>query len=349
MNKTVVFLPVGILLGFLLGLGVFYESGKSDQDFIKNFDILSRYLNVSQTLDETRKNIWNEINPNLDNVTFNIVSGYTYHSYNLSRIMINLYNLSFSIAYLIRHNDSTDNVNTIIYHQGHRGSPLVHGNNSILKLIDKNHQIVAFEMPLRGENGNFWDNTTFLTHTQILRKYKTHGLSFFVAPVLKMVEYFHQFGDVSMTGISGGGWTTVLVSAMTPLIKTSFSVAGSLPINIPSKNLDHRDQFTDINGDDDEPNNNDWEQNYRDFYSKYTYYHLYILMSYPSNRMSVLLYNDPDECCFSGNQYSTYDQQLKIIERILGASETIFVTDKTGGGKHDISDYALNLFKSMLS
>ena len=56
---------------------------------------------------------------------------------------------------------------------------------------------------------------------------------FFLEPVLQGINYFLQAnpgGDVSMIGISGGGWTTTLAPAVDVRIKRSFPVAGSYPL-----------------------------------------------------------------------------------------------------------------------
>jgi hypothetical protein len=59
-----------------------------------------------------------------------------------------------------------------------------------------------------------------------------HGLQFFITPVVSVVDWLRALGyrDISMGGLSGGGWTTVVAAALEPRIKRSFPVAGTKPI-----------------------------------------------------------------------------------------------------------------------
>ena len=59
---------------------------------------------------------------------------------------------------------------------------------------------------------------------------------FFLEPVVQDINYFKSItgglGDVSMVGLSGGGWTTMLAAAVDTRIKLSIPVAGSAPLYI---------------------------------------------------------------------------------------------------------------------
>jgi hypothetical protein len=64
-----------------------------------------------------------------------------------------------------------------------------------------------------------------------------------------------------MLGLSGGGWTTTIYSAIDKRITQSFEVAGSIPIP-------YRINFSDVG---------DREQNFDEFYTSFNYSTLYTL------------------------------------------------------------------------
>ena len=55
----------------------------------------------------------------------------------------------------------------------------------------------------------------------------------FLEPIVQDINYFTRAvpnaGDVSMTGLSGGGWTATMAPAVDSRIKLSIPVAGSAP------------------------------------------------------------------------------------------------------------------------
>src|ERR1700743_1552081 len=104
-----------------------------------------------------------------------------------------------------------------------------------------------------------------------------------------------------MEGLSGGGWTTTLVSAIDPRIEQSYAVAGSLPTKYR------------LGGD-----IGDWEQTHRDLLDIVDYSDLYLMGSAERNRKTHLIYNLDDGCCFKGRIASTFAEELKSFAAMNG-------------------------------
>ena len=56
-------------------------------------------------------------------------------------------------------------------------------------------------------------------------------MRYFIEPVALVVAHAKRLGykHIVMTGLSGGGWTTTVASAVLPDIELSIPIAGSLP------------------------------------------------------------------------------------------------------------------------
>jgi hypothetical protein len=126
-----------------------------------------------------------------------------------------------------------------------------------------------------------------------------------------------------MIGISGGGWTTVVYSALDPRISSSYPVAGSYPIYI-------RNQIEGSSG--------DYEQTAPNFYARASYIELYILATF--GRRQLQIFNLEDACCFPGTYSSTYKGYIQGVAANLDGSFDVLID--TTHQEHIISDYALN-------
>lgn len=109
-------------------------------------------------------------------------------------------------------------------------------------------------------------------------------LSLFLSGSYHIIRSVLQSYDtVVMGGISGGGWSTSILSALIPEIEHSFAVAGSLPLvyRVPWPA--------------------DWEFTSADIWRDYDYYTFYLLGLFDAdgklNRGVDLIYNRFDPCC----------------------------------------------------
>ena len=249
------------------------------------------------------------------------------------------YNIN-SIAYLFLPENSNDKL--IIYHQGH-GGDFILGKDNIDFFLDKNYAVLAFSMPLLGMNNqpiidldNF-GKIKFTTHKQFqfLESSEFSPVKFFIEPIGISLNYLDEnfnFDSYYMVGISGGGWTTVLFSAIDDRISQSYSVAGTYPIFMRS----------------DSKNMGDYEQIIPELYRITNYLELYILSSYGDDRIHVQIFNNNDPCCFSGNISGIYDNKIK--EKLIALKSgnfSLYIDDSHN--KHQISEYSRSLILQHLN
>ena len=254
-----------------------------------------------------------------------------------------------SISYLFLAENTNDKL--IIFHQGHDSISLNGFDNHsfdqdipiIQNFLDKNYSVLIFSMPGKGMNnepiinhekfGTFKLNSH--NHFEFLESQTFHPLRFFLEPVvvtLNQIEKNFTFDSFAMIGISGGGWTTVLVSAIDDRIDESYSVAGSFPIWL---RFDSRDF-------------GDYEQTIPEFYEIANYLELYVLSSY-DDRSLILFYNEFDSCCFSGDVYNKAPFADSVKSKLSKFGENNFdVIIDYGQTEHIISDYTLEKINNYL-
>ena len=107
----------------------------------------------------------------------------------------------------------------------------------------------------------------------------------FYLAMRKGLDYLYSRPDVDrsrigMTGLSGGGWQTIILSALDERISVAVPVAGF------SSFLSRMERMSDIG---------DIEQNATDLFSGVDYAHLAALRA---PRPTLLIYNAEDDCCF---------------------------------------------------
>ena len=147
---------------------------------------------------------------------------------------------------------------------------------------------------------------------------------------------FHRYDQFHMVGLSGGGWSTTVYSAVDPTIRLSFSVAGTIPLYLRSGgSIGDREQF--------EPS----------FYRLAGYPDLYVLGSYGRQRAQVQILNRRDDCCFgegqhdpvkTGKPYETamreFEADVRNTMKRLGQGAFQVEIDETSPA-HMISNHAI--------
>ena len=244
-----------------------------------------------------------------------------------------------SIAYFFIPHESNNKL--IIYHHGHAGDFMLE-KNTLAFFLNNGYSIVGFNMPLIGTNNQPVIETSdfgpvkFISHNQflLLESSKFSPIKYFVEPIVLSLNYIdenYEYDDYYMIGISGGGWTTVVYSALDERISDSFSVGGSIPFYLK---VDSRDM-------------GDYEQTNIDLYQNANYLELYVLSAYGDGRKHVQIFNKNDPCCFSGNGYETYEFVIKDRISQLGEGNfQVFIDDSHK--EHKISENALRIIlKSM--
>lgn len=228
------------------------------------------------------------------------------------------------------------NHRVILYHQGHRGD-FVYGKNVIRKLLDKGYSVLAFSMPLTGMNSMPYVDLpdlgllrlTWHDQMKFLRPGSGHPVKYFIEPVVVGINYLKRnfrYRDITMIGISGGGWTTTLAAAVDFRIDNSFPVAGSYPVFLRSESA--RDW-------------GDWEQTIPELLEQANFLEMYILGAYGKGRKQLQIINKYDPCCFAGFKWKAYKDKVMARLQSLGQGEWNLLLD-SNNREHKISDFALD-------
>ena len=236
-----------------------------------------------------------------------------------------------SVSYLFL--PEQPNEKLILYHQGHGGDFLL-GKDTIKFFLDRNFTVFAMTMPLLGMNNqpivemDGLGKIKLNSHNQLrlLEANDFNPMKLFLDPIqinLNFLDKEYNFKRYSMIGLSGGGWTTVVYSAIDERISDSFSVASSMPFYL---RVDDRDM-------------GDYEQRNIELYQNVNYLELYVLSAYGDGRKHIQIFNKNDPCCYSGNGYETYELVIKDKMLQLGKGNFQIFIDDTHD-EHKISDTA---------
>jgi hypothetical protein len=239
---------------------------------------------------------------------------------------------SYAYVFLAQQN----NKDIVLYHQGHDGD-FVKGKKTIEFFLEKGYSVVAFSMPLHGMNNQPIVNIenigaiklTTHDHFRLLDSDDFSSIKFFLEPILvavNYIEYSYNLDSIFMIGISGGGWTTTMYSAIDDRIEKSFPVGAMLPL------------FISLNA----PVIPHYESVLLELYQKVSYLDLYILSSFGENREQIKIINEFDSCCHGGISYQVFEEEImETMEKLNNGNFTIFLDDSHNG--HKISNTALQI------
>jgi len=223
------------------------------------------------------------------------------------------------------------NDRAVIVHQGHVNYDGRFGAGIgalIDHLLDQGFTVAVLQMPARGWNTGKWDS-----HAEIIETLGEKALSELVGPVIEMVNLLHgEYVDVSMTGHSGGGWTTVLAAAVDPRITRSVPVSGSLPLRFQDAYI--HEVCTYMTAD---------EQEDFGFYEALTYEDLYLLGA-TAGRRQLQINSQNDNCCFYGVSSDLY---IPLVTQAASGSWS-FHLDSTHWG-HKVSADAMVAIDAFLA
>ena len=242
-----------------------------------------------------------------------------------------------SVSYLLLPEES--NQKLILYHHGLDGDFIL-GSNTIQFFLERNFTVLAMTMPLVGMNNqpivgiDGFGEMKLISHDQLnlLEKNKFNPMKLFIHPIQVNLNYLdkeYDFKRYSIIGLSGGGWTAVVYSAIDDRISDSFSIASSLPFYL---RVDARDI-------------GDYEQTNVNLYKITNYLELYVLAGYGDDRKHIQIFNKDDPCCYSGNGYESYEFFIKDKLVKLGKGSFQILIDDTHN-EHKISDTMLEYIRT---
>jgi|GEM_PF-2043438 len=215
----------------------------------------------------------------------------------------------------------------MIVHEGHTPWYASGIQETIEYYLNKGYTILYMNMPLTYMNTgpvNFHDDMAAL-ETDTL-----NPLKFFFEPITRSLNYIldnQPYDEVSMIGVSGGGWITVLYASMDTRIKSSYSVAGTLPSFLKGP-----------------PCGNgylgDYEQAATEIPDTLSRLDLYIMCSHGEGRKHVQIINQFDPCCNGGILYQVYRDIVEDRVNCMHSGQFSTFLDTTHTD-HKISDVAL--------
>ena len=241
-----------------------------------------------------------------------------------------------SVSYLLLPEES--NQKLILYHHGHDGDFIL-GSDTIQFFLERNFTVLAMTMPLVGMNNqpivgiDGFGEMKLISHDQfnLLEKNKFNPMKLFIHPIQVNLNYLdkeYDFKRYSIIGLSGGGWTGLVYSAIDDRISDSFSIASSLPFYL---RVDARDI-------------GDYEQTNVNLYKITNYLELYVLAAYGDDRKHIQIFNKDDPCCYSGIGYESYEFFIKDKLVELGKGSFQILIDDTHN-EHKISDIMLEYIR----
>lgn len=248
-----------------------------------------------------------------------------------------------SIAYLFLAENSNNKL--VIYHQGHAEQDFSEDKDKIQFFLEKGYSVLILAMVGHGMNnepvvdfpefGKLRLNSH--NHFKFIESPTFHPIKYFVEPItvsLNFLDKEYNFDSYYMVGLSGGGWTTVLYSAIDDRISQSYPVAGSFPMYLRASSA----------------NFGDYEQTLPDLYRIANYEELYVMDSYGEERKSIQIFNKYDPCCFAAELYEEfpYGEAIKTKLAQLGQGSFDVIIDNTAK-KHEISQYALNKISDLMN
>lgn len=242
---------------------------------------------------------------------------------NAEKYTVYMANDIISESYFYRSKNNSSKL--MIFVSGHFCEVLACHSKEISYFLEKNYSVLAFSLPSSDNNASHSIHRDLGRHDSG----NFSMISYFVEPIalsLNFVNDKYRFEDISMTGISGGGWVTTIYAAIDERVKKSFPLAGTLPMDYLS-----------------EDTYGDYEYRLESLYELANYYDLYMLGSVPKGRSQVQILNLDDECCFQGSLYLKKPYGPMIKRKLKSLSGGTFEVIIINQSSHAYSEEALSI------
>lgn len=258
-------------------------------------------------------------------------------------------------AYLLRP-AATSNNRLVIVHGGHGVNFSGYGLSATLaKFLSAGYSVLAMFMP------NYQVGSASQPQTQDLNRDgepdgdvhgpifaqqggATRAMRVFLEPIAACLNWLRtneDFLQFDMTGVSGGGWTSVLYPAIDPSIRVSVPASGSLPLDLRTPPKDDGDE----------------EQKHAPIFGSSAttgiagYRDMYALAGFGYGRRHVQVGNVHENgCCFSDDQYGpalgaameAYKVNIQSRLASVGAGSFDVARFTDNGNRHTISANGLD-------
>jgi hypothetical protein len=189
---------------------------------------------------------------------------------------------------------TSPNGDLVILHQGHTGGYNSYGYGTALQsYLTAGFTVCGLVMPGGADEVT---SSTSGDHNS-----GQESLDYFITPIIVAINTLEaDVTNIYMTGLSGGGWSTVLAAALDTRIQKSYPTSGSLPIQCSTSR--------------------DWEQ-YLPGVRSLGYEDLYLLGACGAGRRQKQINHIADDCCFKRADYEQappYADALATIAASLG-------------------------------
>ncbi len=233
---------------------------------------------------------------------------------------------------VVLHLGHTDNCT---FNDGVPGEPDIGMRRTLNVLLVKGFSVLAVYMPhttIEDCNGGHEEMFSLATSGSPMK--------FFFETTAVSLNYLlkgsDRYADVSMVGLSGGGWTTTIYAAIDPRIRLSIAVAGTVPLYLRYEGYNHdREQFLDS------------------FYRRAGYPDIYVMGAFGVRRKQIQVLNRYDDVAFGERQHDTvkvgipfkaavkeYEKKVRAALKKAGSGSFKVYIDETAQ-RHMISDTAL--------
>jgi hypothetical protein len=224
----------------------------------------------------------------------------------------------------------------VVWHNGHNSPCEIPGGDpdydgTVDWLNQLGYDVMALHMPTFQVNAV--PGTPFACNHAYFAELEKQGLPvfrFFLEPIHRAVSFALAQGykKIVMGGLSGGGWSTTLASAIDPRIDVSMPVAGSMPCDFAHVSWDFEQQC-----------NSSWA-------TVANYSTLYALAALEPSRASVQIIHEQDPCCFHGcHRHARIRQYNAWVSEVAGG---LFQTCVTSGNVHEVNPRDKVVFGSLL-
>ena len=162
-------------------------------------------------------------------------------------------------------------------------------------------------------------------------------------PVVLTINYAKsllKIPTIFMAGLSGGGWTTTVASALDKRIVASFPIAGSVPAALRDPNHGKDDEDFEQNA---SPNPNPGpyaSHPGRLMYQACNYTCMYLLAGLEPDRFQVQVLHNQDDCCFAAKgRHDKMKEYEYNVRRELGGSDRSGAVSKHGWFTCTVDDH----------
>ena len=249
----------------------------------------------------------------------------TGHGYRIRKLRYEIVPGFWSAALLYEPDRVSGKAPGIVNVNGHVGPPgkaVEYKQTRCINFAKRGIFALNLEWMAFGELDRRGNEHAFAAHLDLVG---TQGLGLFYLAMRKGLDYLWDHPDVDrkrigMTGLSGGGWQTIVLSALDERVAVSVPVAGFASTRSRVEARERGDL-------------GDLEQSATDFLAGVDYPHLVALRA---PRPTLLVYNAEDDCCFRAPlaRPDVFDA-IRPLFRTLGAEDALAWHENLDPGDHN--------------